>query len=382
MDKKRKTSYKMGMLISVALILGLNILFLNTALSSWYTFHLYPYLADALACVTGLIPFAIGEICMYLGAILLILAVIFSLLWIFLRKKTGYTRLVKRYLKTCSVMGIVVLFLYTFCWSIPFHQTLLGLEARSMHELEELRSFREEIVLQLNELSQQVDREADGRIRYPEDVDAKVEHAMQELGAEFPILKGYYPPIKVAMCTDFLEWMGIGGYTYPFTMEVTCNGYLSRLYYPTLLSHEMAHHKGFYKESEANLISFLACSQSEDPLLRYSAYDDMYYYINGEYLGQLAQAYSLDEIKQIMKSEVKLVEQIHVDEQQAQEEARKLYESQVNEDMEVFSEYADKVADVGWEAQEKILKEANYDGVVGLVLEYRKQHNRNEEKEK
>ena len=174
----------------------------------------------------------------------------------------------------------MVLFIYTFHWVIPFRSNLLGKSKHKevQYSEERLRLLRTYIVENLNAVSKQVKRDSEGHIQY-DDIDAMyrtVADAMNNISDEYPRLKGYYPPMKAALCSDVLEYMWIGGFTYPYTMEVTYNKYITNLYYPSLLAHESAHHKGYYKENEANFLSYLACTNSEDPIVRYSAFLDMF----------------------------------------------------------------------------------------------------------
>lgn len=360
------------MLLGFLACICINCIFQLEPLANWYTRTLYPVLASALSKVTTLIPFALGELGIYAGIVLVfgILLQLFGL--VFLRGNKDYVNHFANYMKHILRILLVMLVLYTFCWMIPYHNTLLGIPNGTSHSLEELQNLREQVVLELNQLSGEVSREENGDVLYPEDVEQKATFAMQSLGQEFPLLQGFYPRIKVALCTDVLDWMGIGGYTYPFTMEVTRNRYLSKLYYPTLYTHEMAHHKGFYKESEANFISFLACARSDDFTLRYSAYYSIYSYLNDAYISQLYVNFSKDEAKQIYNEQVRVSEQVRIDVAKANQEVEELYEQNANHDLEVFKESAEEVADVGWSTQKDLLKEANYDGVVGLLLEYYK----------
>lgn len=83
--------------------------------------------------------------------------------------------------------------------------------------------------------------------------------------------------------------MWIGGYTYPYTMEITGNKYTDKLYYPSLYAHESAHHQGYYRENEANLFEYLACINSDDKVIKYSGFISMYYYVDDAYLIMLGE---------------------------------------------------------------------------------------------
>ena len=163
--------------------------------------------------------------------------------------------------------------------------------------------------------------------------------------------------------------MNIGGYTYPYTMEITWNRYCDELYYPTLLAHEASHHQGYYQENEANFIAFLACTHSEDPVVRYSGYQDFYEYVNGAYVSTLFATLGKEAAIAQYREQVQISEQVSTDIEQAIAASQELYES-VSHPAESLSDEATKVADVGWQVQGDLLQENSYHGVVKMILEY------------
>ena len=185
--------------------------------------------------------------------------------------------------------------------------------------------------------------------------------AMAAIGDEYPRLKGYYPQVKEALCSDILDRMDIGGYNYPYTMEPTRNKYVDPLYVAVLEAHELAHHKGYYKENEATFLSEIALSRSEDPYLRLAAYINMYYYVNGEF----------KKVQDLFEDKPKLSDRVVWIEIASEDEAQKVYEADAHaiDNMPAVDEAIHKTADKGWETQGEVLKENSYDGVVLLLLQ-------------
>ncbi|MDD6070833.1 MAG: DUF3810 family protein [Clostridiales bacterium] len=135
-------------------------------------------------------------------------------------------------------------------------------------------------------------------------------------------------------------------------------------------THEMAHHKGYYKECDANFISFLVCSSSDDLCLQYSAYLEMYDYLDNAYYQYVFKSDS-EAVWDEWKKQPDLSEQVVWDTFDMENEYEEAYEEGVNPVLEdKVSTYAEEVSEVGWETQAEILDELNYDGVVRLVLEY------------
>ena len=69
-----------------------------------------------------------------------------------------------------------------------------------------------------------------------------------------------------------MNYMGTSGYYNPFTTEAQIDYDLPVFIKPFVACHEMSHQMGFGPEDEANFGGFVAGTQSNDRLLRYSAY--------------------------------------------------------------------------------------------------------------
>lgn len=80
------------------------------------------------------------------------------------------------------------------------------------------------------------------------------------------------PPAKPTIFGFFMKASGTQGFTNPWTHEIDIDGSTFPFERPATYAHEWGHIAGFADESEANFISVLACTTSEDPLLRYSGW--------------------------------------------------------------------------------------------------------------
>jgi hypothetical protein len=99
-------------------------------------------------------------------------------------------------------------------------------------------------------------------------VRANMSENMEILGLNFtgrPRTKQFPPP-------GFMRKMGILGIYFPFTGESYIDPTLHPLERPFTIAHEMAHSYGITDEGEANFIAWVICTNSEDPLLRYSGH--------------------------------------------------------------------------------------------------------------
>ncbi len=376
MEKKKKLGvYWIAVIALLILSVILNILAFIKPFANFYADSFYPIIVNVMGPVNNWSKVAFGEILMYFAAVVLIIEALAAILLIFLRKKKIYKKFVKVFSKFTLFLAVLTLFLFTFTWLVPIradHADTLHASGReyTFSDIETLRNF---IVFKTNYLASLVEREESGRLIYDENVEAKIVEAVKSKSDIYPRLRGFYGRPKYALCSDILEWSGIGGYTYVYTKEVSLNKYTSRFYFPSLYSHELAHYKGYFKESEANFLSYVTMDESSDAFLAYVANVEMYYqYIENAYEKALLATYSEENIEEAVVhflEQPQLYSIVWEDLNESWQESQDLYEAEEHP-AEAVSDTVDDVADYGWEAQDSVLKEDNYDGVVIMLLEY------------
>lgn len=430
---KSLSLYTKTILMIITITLIINLVAFSRSFCDFYTKHIYHHIANVISRVTGILPFNLGEIMMYLVMImavimivallaLLIVLLVRRLAAVYNKKSIGlfykkFRHCVAVYMKVILATLVVTALIYTLNWFIPFRGTGaqvvadMNVEATAENNAgandnispeatagertkanenvsgdngvdtsdereyttEDLFSLRAILVNNINSLAEQVDRDENGYIKQDEDMYEEVVKAMEGLSDIYPILDGYYPKVKLAYCSDILDFMGIGGYTYPYTMEVTVNKYTTYMDYGPLVAHEMAHHKGFYTERDANFISFLAGTNSDSRLLAYSSYRYILSYVTDECYTAANEMYNKDPegTLEYLNKQPKLSALVELDDQHNTEEYQENYEANVNKALEEnVSQAAESVADVGWDTQADLLEEKNYGGVVLMLLKY------------
>lgn len=368
----KKTKLYRFWLVLILLTILLNIIAFSQSFCDWYKATVYGVISDVMGRAMAVFPVAIGELIMYLGILLVPVTLIILLLLIVLRKKQRYRCFAVGYFKVLVTALLVILFSYTITWVIPFRGTVMKVKGarKKNYSLEFVQMVRNDVVNKMNACAEEVERDENGSIIYSREAMEKgVIQAMHECADDYPLLYGYYPPIKDAICSDFLEWMWIGGYTYPYTMEITWNKYCDNLYFPALFAHESAHHQGYYQENEANFIEFLACTTSDDPLIRYAGYYAIKSYIDDAYMNTLFDLFEFQDAMQIYHDQPQPSRRVHKDLTEAYEESKEKYESE-SHPAKSLAPTASQVADVGWKVQGEILQENSYDGVVEMLLQY------------
>lgn len=368
-------------ILLVFITIILNTIAFSKKFCDWYSDYIYPLLNSFIGTLTSWCPFAIGEIIMYIGALMVIILLISAILFCFLSKKPGYQKYMSIYSKVCLFTIVCFLFSYTINWFIPFRGNVLQVSnnTRCEYTLEEVEYVRNMIVLDLNNVALEAKRDAEGNLVYDYN-QQEIAALMSSRADTYSRLSGHYSNLKPALCSSFLHWMHIGGYNYIYTMEPTYNIFCDELYMPTLYCHELCHHKGYYLENEAEFLSTIILSESDNPIFRYSAYVEMYGYMNDAYLTALFDAYTTDGeltedelicIYATLENQPQLSQLVYDDLNYAYTKKQEKYEENKNEFLEEnFQPISEEVADTGWEVQGNILKENTYDGITLMLLQY------------
>lgn len=292
--------------ISIAFItLLLNLLaWSSRTFCDFYIAYIFPVWVNTYGRFTGLFPFSVGEWLIVAGILLALAAVVTGICCgvEFLvcalgrkpnRKHSGrgcvsfYTFFAWVLLLVWLVMTLNCVMLYH---ASTFSEKYFG-EDSGDYTLEELFILRNYVVEQCNALSLEIERQADGTVLYPgsvlengsaADMSDKAREAMRQLGETYPQLDGYYPRPKPLLSSDFMCQQYMQGYYFPFSMEANYNDVMYIMNVPETLCHELAHLRGYIYEDEANFISYLACTQSDDIYFQYSGYLSVLNYLEND----------------------------------------------------------------------------------------------------
>lgn len=228
----------------------------------------------------------------------------------------------------------------------------------------ELAALRDYIVVNANELAESFARDGDGWLIYEGDMNRTAAQAMQSMGEEYERLKGYYPEPKEIYFSDLLSQTYMKGYYFPFSMEANYNETMYVANKPNTICHEFAHLKGFIQEDEANLIGYLACVSSEDPMFRYSGYLGVIDYVEREFKKSIGNS------KKEYEKHPEISELVYRDNVFLTKEAWQ----EVEQKAVVSTQTARRVSKAATAASLKLngVKEGmgSYSGVVKLLLDY------------
>ncbi|MGF7230776.1 DUF3810 domain-containing protein [Arachidicoccus sp.] len=248
----------------------------------YYSNGLYPLIGSALRRLTGRLPISIGDVLYTIFGLFLVIR-----LFRFF-KKVFKKQLTKQYAKA-SIYTILfwfffVYFLFNALWGLNYNRlgisSQLHLNPTSDYSTQALDSLTQTLIHKTNE-----NRLALGeKIKYPNTTTIFNEavQAYHNIEKKYPFLHYQNPSIKVPVYNTLGSYLGYSGYYNPFTGEAQVNTVLPKFVLPYVTCHEMAHQLGYATEDEANFTGYLAATQSEDVLFKYSTYLDLYRYANNE----------------------------------------------------------------------------------------------------
>jgi hypothetical protein len=102
--------------------------------------------------------------------------------------------------------------------------------------------------------------------------------------------------VKPSLFGNMLAYLGTQGYFNPFSGEAQVNIAEPDFMMPFLIAHEMAHQSGIAAEDDANLAAYIACLESTDKSVHYSATLNIWLYVHRRVRGiDSGKAYQLKE---------------------------------------------------------------------------------------
>lgn len=283
---------------AVVIVFGviMNILAISSRkFADFYVSRIFPVITNTFSFISGIFPFSVGEIMIIIGIILVLIGVPAVILLLIFGKK------LRR--RVAVISSAVLLWIVAFifitetmnCFIMyrctPFSEKYFTSREHPREELTQLYAY---LIDKTNELADQVPRDSDDRFFVTADVNKEAKAAMKRAAERYPQLKGYYPDAKPIMFSFFMSQTDLSGIYFPFSLEANYNDDMVRTNLPDTVCHEYSHLKGIIQEDEANFISFIAATGSDDPEFRYSGYLEALEYVHNQvYDNNISVAYGL-----------------------------------------------------------------------------------------
>ncbi|WP_035794946.1 DUF3810 domain-containing protein [Butyrivibrio sp. WCD3002] len=335
-----------------------------------YSAYVFPIWVGTLGRLTSLAPISVGEIMILVGVFWIFIFAL-GLCAILINRNKTFRSVYFGYCKATAGLLIIIFLIMTLNCFINYRTTPIAedsFEARefSVSELAELRDF---IVNKCNELAQEMDRDEEGNVIYlsengasltESDMKVVAADSMRGISGRFPKLSGFYVTPKPLYFSGFVSQQYMQGYYFPFSMEANYNTIMYITNKPFTMCHELSHTRSYIMEDEANFLAYLACTESEDKLFKYSGYMGVLNYVNNAFYENVS--------KEEYKSHVKLSELVRHDNIfLAKEDWEKVEDESVLK-TETVKKAADTFVDTTLKANGIDDGKASYNRVVELML--------------
>lgn len=311
----------------------------------FYTERLFVWIAKPIRFVSGLFPFAIGEI-VY---IIVILTLIINILRYFISNKNSIKNGIYSILIILD-LGIVLgklYFVFMLFWGLNYYKPdpsdAFHLKVNQGYTIAEVDSLSLEFIQEMNH----------SRALISDSLIADYEFTPKD------------PSVKTAIFPNWGDKIGYLAFYQPITGEAIIRSDLPKLLLPYTVEHEKAHQQGFASETEANFIAYTIADTSDDLLLKYSMQLQLFSYAQNATLWLVAKKGDFNLWKKIAERNKQLVSPKVIEDRR---KIRAFFASRQNERIPGSDKLYDQF--LQWNNQAKGLE--SYDDVIRWVLAYRK----------
>lgn len=306
------------------LLVLLSLITLTKLIPLWgfiYTTRIYPIIGTLLSPISGLFPFALGDLFIALSIVWVFFYPIYEIKWRKQLAKRFFFLAAKRgcYPKKKVVFGRVAEYLlwvyawFYIAWGLNYSQPNIycrtGMKPVEVSEAK-FREFAYRYADSINYLSEEFNGMVDDGLKNR--VRDAVLKGYNEIGAKEGINAPFnqHPHAKTMLFTPLSSMSGVTGSMGPFFCEFTLNGDIRPHDYPAIYAHEFAHLLGIANEGEANFYSYIVCTASSDKAVKFSGYYHIFFHvlrnvfdILGEKEGEKFLKYIRPEIIQLARSD-------------------------------------------------------------------------------
>lgn len=236
----------------------------------------YAALARAGNFLTGLAPFSIGEILVYLLAACLMALLVRTIAGA-VRGKGRRAETVLKFFVNLLCFGGVVYLVFTVNCGINYYRSTFaqtcGLPVKPSSAAE-LTRLCGNLADDADAQRARVATDGEGVMKLStRDFARTAQQARQSfdlLSADYPLLPSGYSAPKPVLGSRLMSRCNLTGMFFPFTFEANVNTDAPEYTIPVTMCHELSHLRGFMREDEANFIGYLACEKSESADFKYS----------------------------------------------------------------------------------------------------------------
>jgi hypothetical protein len=250
-------------LITLSLIFFISAMLFPWLFAGWYPIFLRET-SHIISKITGIVPFALSELCMYALPAVLVVYIILAV-----KRRRKFKFVARTLLTWTGALSLSFVWLYGiiyFCPTPGERMGLAGYTATASGLLETAEYYRD----LLNTLD--AERGGDGRVvrQTLKSYNASVINGYTRLAEQYDFIKAKPAPAKGLLLGVVQSYFGISGIYIPWFAEGCVNLNTPPQNLPATIAHELAHRQGVGPEDEANFLGILACLNSGDANVEYS----------------------------------------------------------------------------------------------------------------
>ena len=276
--------------------------FFSALVGKLYTHFIFKNLAQFLRFITSKVPFAIGE-WVYLFLIIgLIINVLYKLYTI--KKRIKADRFLAKQLNHLLRNLCIVYVFFELIWGLNYQKNTpasdFNLKVNASYSEEEVDTLSLNLIYQMNEARSKLSDSMINKVTVPYLFDKSIQEYAR-IVSTYPFLEYSNSNLKQAQFPSWGDKIGYLAFYHPITGEAIIRGDLPILTQPYTICHEIAHQIGYASEMEANFISFIVATQSDDVLFKYSMLLQLFTYSQQAQLNLIAQKGDYKKWKKIIE---------------------------------------------------------------------------------
>jgi len=183
---------------------------------------------------------------------------------------------------TITLLWIYICF--SVLWGLNYHRLGIASQLKLQEEaysIQDLQNLTCDLIETMNKSREAI---GDSSFRFPTNkiIFLQAFDSYAVISSKYQFLQAKHFSIKPSLLSYMVSYAGYSGYYNPFTGEAQLNTDLPAFLIPYTTCHEMGHQIGYASESEASFSGYLAATNSNNNLFKYSAAFDVFITANSE----------------------------------------------------------------------------------------------------
>ena len=246
-------------------------------IENYYATKAYPIISKTLRLLLGWIPFSFGDV----FALFLIGYVVYQLYLLF---KNKFKSIIPFLTRITALLSVLYFCFYAF-WGLNYFRKPLADKlylTKSKYTNTQLLETGKKVANQLNKAHCNITQNDTIIVHNPLQNHELFDIAFDSytnVSKTYPDLAYKNISVKKSLVSLMHMYTGTSGYFNPITSEAQINDKIPRTGLPATTCHEMAHQIGWSAENDANFVSFLTCTHSNNKYFKYAGYRMAFIYI-------------------------------------------------------------------------------------------------------